>query len=307
MRMVREDMGLDNVKLMIPFCRTLDEGRKVIAAMEEAGLRQGRQGLEVYVMAELPSNVLLAEQFAQIFDGFSIGSNDLTQLTLGIDRDSATVSELFDENNPAVTQLLARVIAAANKAGRKIGLCGQAPSDYPWLRAFSRRKRHRQYLVQCRCTAQGHREHPCRGSRHGDTLNIMTKRSLLLLQDAAIRARVRKAIRAVATRLAVPLPPAEVHQLRRALKQLRAWCRLLHASGQPGARRLQRGLRELAAHYGTARDAQVQLETLESLEKTARHRFAHSRKVLAAGVPALAAPPLRHHLRATSRHPAAAG
>lgn len=119
----------------------------------------------------------------------------------------------------------------------------------------------------------------------------MTKRSLLLLQDAAIRARVRKAIRAVATRLAVPLPPAEVHQLRRALKQLRAWCRLLHASGQPGARRLQRGLRELAAHYGTARDAQVQLETLESLEKTARHRFAHSRKVLAAGVPALAAPP----------------
>lgn len=135
MRVVREDMGLDNVKLMIPFCRTLEEGRKVIATMEEAGLKQGRNGLEVYVMAELPSNVLLAEEFAQIFDGFSIGSNDLTQLTLGIDRDSATVSELFDENNPAVTQLLARVIAAANKAGRKIGLCGQAPSDYP---AFAR-------------------------------------------------------------------------------------------------------------------------------------------------------------------------
>jgi pyruvate,water dikinase len=135
MRVVREDMGLANVKLMIPFCRTLEEGRKVIATMAEAGLKQGKDGLEIYVMAELPSNVLLAEEFAQIFDGFSIGSNDLTQLTLGIDRDSATVSELFDENNPAVTQLLARVIAAANKAGKKIGLCGQAPSDYP---AFAR-------------------------------------------------------------------------------------------------------------------------------------------------------------------------
>jgi pyruvate,water dikinase len=136
MRVVREDMGLGNVKLMIPFCRTLEEGRKVIATMEQAGLKQGTNGLEVYVMAELPSNVLLAEEFAQIFDGFSIGSNDLTQLTLGIDRDSATVSELFDENNPAVTQLLARVIAAANKAGKKIGLCGQAPSDYPEFARF---------------------------------------------------------------------------------------------------------------------------------------------------------------------------
>lgn len=136
MRVVRDEMGLTNVKLMIPFCRTVDEGRKVIETMREAGLEQGRNGLEVYVMAELPSNVLLAEQFAEIFDGFSIGSNDLTQLTLGIDRDSATVSDLFDENNPAVTQLLARVIAAANKAGRKIGLCGQAPSDYPEFARF---------------------------------------------------------------------------------------------------------------------------------------------------------------------------
>src|SRR5690606_18243297 len=136
MRVVRDEMGLTNVKLMIPFCRTVDEGRKVLATMREAGLEQGRNGLEVYVMAELPSNVLLAEQFAEIFDGFSIGSNDLTQLTLGIDRDSATVSDLFDENNPAVTQLLARVIAAANKAGRKIGLCGQAPSDYPEFARF---------------------------------------------------------------------------------------------------------------------------------------------------------------------------
>src|SRR5690606_29485217 len=128
MRVVRDEMGLTNVKLMIPFCRTVDEGRKVIATMNTAGLVQGQNGLEVCVMAELPSNVLLAEQFAEIFDGFSIGSNDLTQLTLGIDRDSATVSDLFDENNPAVTQLLALVIAAANNAGRKIGLCSQAPS-----------------------------------------------------------------------------------------------------------------------------------------------------------------------------------
>jgi len=136
MRVVRDEMGLGNVKLMIPFCRTVEEGRKVIATMEQAGLKQGKNGLEVYVMAELPSNVLLAEEFAEIFDGFSIGSNDLTQLTLGIDRDSATVSDLFDENNPAVTQLLSRVIKAANKAGKKIGLCGQAPSDYPQFARF---------------------------------------------------------------------------------------------------------------------------------------------------------------------------
>jgi pyruvate, water dikinase len=136
MRVVRDEMGLTNVKLMIPFCRTVEEGRKVIATMEQAGLKQGQNGLEIYVMAELPSNVLLAEQFAEIFDGFSIGSNDLTQLTLGIDRDSATVSDLFDENNPAVTQLLSRVISAANKAGKKIGLCGQAPSDYPQFARF---------------------------------------------------------------------------------------------------------------------------------------------------------------------------
>jgi pyruvate,water dikinase len=136
MRVVRDEMGLTNVKLMIPFCRTVEEGKKVLDTMKEAGLVQGKNGLEVYVMAELPSNVLLAEQFAEIFDGFSIGSNDLTQLTLGIDRDSATVSDLFDESNPAVTQLLARVIGAANKAGKKIGLCGQAPSDYPEFARF---------------------------------------------------------------------------------------------------------------------------------------------------------------------------
>lgn len=140
MRVVRDDMGLTNVKLMIPFCRTVDEGRKVVAVMAEHGLVRGRNGLEIYVMAEIPSNVILAREFAGVFDGFSIGSNDLTQLTLGIDRDSAVISDLFDENNPAVLALLERVIAEAHKAGVKIGLCGQAPSDYP---AFAR------FLVHC--------------------------------------------------------------------------------------------------------------------------------------------------------------
>ena len=102
MRQVRDEMGLTNVKLMIPFCRTVDEGRKVLAEMARHGLRQGENGLEVYVMCEIPSNVILAEAFAEIFDGFSIGSNDLTQLVLGVDRDSAIVAHLFDERNPAV-------------------------------------------------------------------------------------------------------------------------------------------------------------------------------------------------------------
>jgi pyruvate,water dikinase len=136
MKMVRDSMGLTNVKLMIPFCRTLEEGRKVLAVMSEHGLERGRNGLEVYVMAEIPSNVLLASEFAKIFDGFSIGSNDLTQLTLGIDRDSAVISELFDENNPAVLTMLASVIKSARQAGVKIGLCGQAPSDHPDFARF---------------------------------------------------------------------------------------------------------------------------------------------------------------------------
>jgi pyruvate,water dikinase len=136
MKMVRDQMGLTNVKLMIPFCRTLEEGRKVLAVMAEHGLERDRNGLEVYVMAEIPSNVLLASEFAKIFDGFSIGSNDLTQLTLGIDRDSAVISELFDENNPAVLTMLASVIKSARQAGVKIGLCGQAPSDHPDFARF---------------------------------------------------------------------------------------------------------------------------------------------------------------------------
>lgn len=135
-RVVRDDMGLTNVKVMIPFCRTVEEGRRVLDTMRTYGLERGQNALEVYVMAEIPSNVILAEQFAEIFDGFSIGSNDLTQLTLGIDRDSSIIHDLFDERNPAVTTMLSDVIRKAKKAGRKIGLCGQAPSDHPDFAQF---------------------------------------------------------------------------------------------------------------------------------------------------------------------------
>ena len=136
MRQVRDDMGLTNVKLMIPFCRTVAEGRKVLAEMQKHGLRQGENGLEVYVMCEIPSNVILAADFAEIFDGFSIGSNDLTQLVLGLDRDSAIVAHLFDERDPAVKAMIASVIKTAQARGRKIGICGQAPSDYPEFAQF---------------------------------------------------------------------------------------------------------------------------------------------------------------------------
>lgn len=136
MKKVREEMGFNNVKLMIPFCRTVDEGKKVVALMEEYGLKRGEHRLEIYVMAEIPSNVILAPEFAKVFDGFSIGSNDLTQLTLGLDRDSSVVQDLFDENNPAVKNLITNVIQEAHKAGLKIGLCGQAPSDFPEFANF---------------------------------------------------------------------------------------------------------------------------------------------------------------------------
>ena len=136
MKKVREEMGLTNVKLMIPFCRTVEEGQKVLSIMESAGLQRGKDGLEIYVMAEIPSNVLMAKEFAEVFDGFSIGSNDLTQLTLGLDRDSAIISDLFDENNPAVKSMIAQVIQTAKACGAKIGLCGQAPSDDPAFAAF---------------------------------------------------------------------------------------------------------------------------------------------------------------------------
>lgn len=129
MKVVREEMGLTNVKLMIPFCRTVQEGEKVIQLMEKCGLKRGENGLEILVMAEIPANVLLAESFAKLFDGFSIGSNDLTQLTLGIDRDSALIADLFDEQNDASKELIVQMIKKANALGKKVGLCGQAPSD----------------------------------------------------------------------------------------------------------------------------------------------------------------------------------
>ncbi|HEX6367489.1 MAG TPA: phosphoenolpyruvate synthase [Longimicrobium sp.] len=133
---VRERMGLTNVKVMVPFCRTVDEGRRVVAELAVNGLVRGENGLEVYVMCEIPANVILAEEFAEVFDGFSIGSNDLTQLVLGVDRDSALVARLFDERNPAVTRMVSQAIRAAHAAGRKIGICGQAPSDYPEFARF---------------------------------------------------------------------------------------------------------------------------------------------------------------------------
>ncbi|PZM84095.1 MAG: phosphoenolpyruvate synthase [Candidatus Melainabacteria bacterium] len=136
LRYVREDMGLTNVKIMVPFCRTIREGQLVLKELAENGLEQGKAGLEVYVMCEIPSNVILADEFAEIFDGFSIGSNDLTQLVLGVDRDSKDVAELFDERNSAVKKMISHVIKEAKKAGRKIGICGQAPSDYPEFAEF---------------------------------------------------------------------------------------------------------------------------------------------------------------------------
>jgi pyruvate,water dikinase len=135
-RKVREEMGLTNLKVMIPFCRTVEEGRRVQLEMAKHGLARGVNGLEVYVMCEIPSNVILAEEFAEIFDGFSIGSNDLTQLILGVDRDSEVVAPIFDERNPAVKKMIAQVIAACRARGRKIGICGQAPSDYPEFAQF---------------------------------------------------------------------------------------------------------------------------------------------------------------------------
>ncbi len=136
MKQVRDVMGLTNVKLMVPFCRTVEEGRLVLDEMERHGLKQRENGLDVYVMCEIPSNVILAEEFAEIFDGFSIGSNDLTQLVLGVDRDSEIVAHLFDERNDAVKKMVAAVIKAAKAKGRKIGICGQAPSDYPEFAKF---------------------------------------------------------------------------------------------------------------------------------------------------------------------------
>ena len=130
LKKVRNFMGLTNLKVMIPFCRTVEEGKKVLAQMEKFGLKRGENKLEVYVMCEIPSNVILASEFSKIFDGFSIGSNDLTQLTLGVDRDSMKVAHIYDERNEAVKELIRIVIAKAHIAKRKVGICGQAPSDF---------------------------------------------------------------------------------------------------------------------------------------------------------------------------------
>jgi pyruvate, water dikinase len=121
---------------MIPFCRTLEEGRRVLAELEKNGLRRGDHELEVYVMCEIPNNVVLAEEFSELFDGFSIGSNDLTQLTLGIDRDSEILAPLFSERDPGVMRSIALVIERAHRKHRKVGLCGQAPSDHPEFATF---------------------------------------------------------------------------------------------------------------------------------------------------------------------------
>lgn len=133
---VREEFGLTNLKVMIPVCRTPEEGKKVLSVMKKFGLEQGKKDLEVYVMCEIPSNVILADQFAEIFDGFSIGSNDLTQMVLGVDRDSALVSDIYDERSEAITRMVHHVIGVAKKKKRKIGICGDAPSTYPEFAKF---------------------------------------------------------------------------------------------------------------------------------------------------------------------------
>jgi pyruvate,water dikinase len=136
-RRVRETMGLSNVIVMIPFCRTLGEARAVLAEMAKHGLQRGQNGMQVYVMCEIPNNVILAAEFSDLFDGFSIGSNDLTQLTLGVDRDSELLAHLFDERDPGVKRMIEMVVERAHAKGRKVGICGEAPSNYPefasWL------------------------------------------------------------------------------------------------------------------------------------------------------------------------------
>ena len=136
LKKVRNEMGLTNVKIMVPFCRTIEEGKKVLKIMASESLKRGQNGLEVYVMCEIPSNVILAKEFSQIFDGFSIGSNDLTQLALGVDRDSSVVAHIYDERNEAVKKLIRQVIKVAHQQKRKVGICGQAPSDFPDFAQF---------------------------------------------------------------------------------------------------------------------------------------------------------------------------
>jgi len=136
MKRVREEMGLSNVRLMIPFCRRVDEGQRVLEVMEKYGLKRAENGLEIYVMCEIPNNVIQIDEFAKIFDGFSIGSNDLTQLTLGVDRDSELVAFDYDERDPGVMQMLKLAVEGAQRNHRHSGICGQAPSDYPEMAEY---------------------------------------------------------------------------------------------------------------------------------------------------------------------------
>jgi pyruvate,water dikinase len=136
LKRVRDEMGLVNVIPMVPFCRTVPEGEKVLAEMEHNGLKRGENNLKIYVMCEIPNNVIQIDEFSRLFDGFSIGSNDLTQLTLGVDRDSSLVAHVFDERDPGVMKLISQVIVGAKRNLRHSGICGQAPSDYPEFAAF---------------------------------------------------------------------------------------------------------------------------------------------------------------------------
>jgi pyruvate,water dikinase len=136
MKHIREEMGLTNLIIMVPFCRRVDEAEKVLAEMEKNGLKRGENGLEVYMMCEIPNNVILIDEFSKLFDGFSIGSNDLTQLTLGVDRDSELVAQDFDERDPGVVKMVSMAIQGAKRNKRHSGLCGQAPSDYPEFAEF---------------------------------------------------------------------------------------------------------------------------------------------------------------------------
>lgn len=136
MKHAREKLGLTNIKLMIPFCRRIEEGRRVVERMGELGLVRGAQGLEIYVMCEIPNNVLLIDEFSALFDGFSIGSNDLTQLTLGVDRDSSIVAFDFDERDEGVKRIIRLAVEGCRRNGRHSGLCGQAPSDYPEMAEY---------------------------------------------------------------------------------------------------------------------------------------------------------------------------
>ena len=136
LKRAREEFGLDNITIMVPFCRTVEELKKVYEVMEENGLKRGENGLEIYIMAELPSNILMAEEFSEHVDGFSIGSNDLTQLTLGLDRDSSLVAHIYDERNPAVKRMISMLIKTAKETGTKVGICGQGPSDFPDFAQF---------------------------------------------------------------------------------------------------------------------------------------------------------------------------